>query len=162
MDVVAALVLLAVHTAFVWGYTGKFWGDVGRWSHEVERFARGEVPYRDFQWHFPPLALWIEGYAARLIGTGRTQLSIIATSISVVIVMAYVCYVREVLRRVDVAIVMAGLLMALAYVQTGGPHCSWERIARLPSSVQRCLPSKPRSSCGAWNVTIVRRAAHTA
>ncbi len=115
-----ALAVLGVHTLLVWGYTGQFWGDIGRWSHEVERFAHGELPYRDFQWHYPPLGIWVEGLAARLIGTDRTPLSIIATSLSVVIVVGYVYYARRVLRANDAVIAMSSVLLALAFVQSNG------------------------------------------
>lgn len=73
-DVLIALLLLTLHTIAVWSHISTFWGDIGRWSHEVERLALGELPYRDFQWHYPPLGLWVEGGLAALIGTERAHL----------------------------------------------------------------------------------------
>ncbi|MDZ4673278.1 MAG: hypothetical protein SGI84_02425, partial [Gemmatimonadota bacterium] len=95
-DLVVALALVVAHIIAVWGYTGLWWGDIGRWSHEVERFAAGELPYRDFQWHYPPLGLWVEGFAARLVGTDRDPLGAINAVLAILIVLAYVRYARQV------------------------------------------------------------------
>jgi len=119
-DMLAALLLLAVHVIAVWGYTGVFWGDIGRWSHEVERFAQGELPYRDFQWHYPPLGLWLEGGIARVIGTDRAQLSAITTGLTLIIALAAVRYSRLVLGRADVWFASVALLLAFAFAQTNG------------------------------------------
>jgi hypothetical protein len=112
--------VLALHTFHVWGYTGVFWGDIGRWSHEVERFASGELPYRDFQWHYPPLGLWVEGTLASVLGTNRLPLSLITISLATGIVSAFVYYSRDVLARVDVAVATICLVLALSYAQTNG------------------------------------------
>ncbi|MEO6445541.1 MAG: hypothetical protein ABIZ91_19910 [Gemmatimonadaceae bacterium] len=120
-DLTAALLLITLHIIAVWGYTGVFWGDIGRWSHEVERLAHGEMPYRDFQWHYPPLGLWLEAMAARVIGTDRAQLSAIASSFAVLIVLTSVRYARQVQQRTDAALVAVGLVLALAYAQRIGP-----------------------------------------
>ena len=104
----------------VWGYTGVFWGDIGRWSHEVERFAAGELPYRDYNWHYPPLGLWVEGGMARIFGAELTQLSLVSTALSAILVVAYVRFSREVLQRTDAWLVGVGLVLAVAYAQTMG------------------------------------------
>lgn len=114
------LTLLALHALHVWGYTGLFWGDIGRWSHEVERLASGELPYRDFQWHYPPLGLVVEGMLARIVGTDRTPVSFITTGLAAVLVVAFVKYAREVLGRADSALVAVGLVLAFAFAQTTG------------------------------------------
>jgi len=119
-DMVVALVLLAAHTVAIWGYSGLFWGDLGRWSHEVERFALGELPYRDFQWHFPPLAIWLIGGAARVSGTSRDAISVATSSVAVGIVMAFVGFVRRVLGRANSWFTGAALLLALSFVQRNG------------------------------------------
>ena len=51
--------LAILHAWAVWGYTGIFWGEHGRWLHAVARFAAGEVPYRDFFFVQPPLTLYL-------------------------------------------------------------------------------------------------------
>jgi hypothetical protein len=115
-----ALAVLAAHTLHVWGQSGIFWGDIGRWSHEVDRMAGGELPYRDFQWHYPPLGIWVEGALARIFGTDRTPLSLITTGIAGLLVAAFVGYARHVLNRADAAVVAVALVLALAYAQTNG------------------------------------------
>jgi hypothetical protein len=121
-DIVVALLVIVVHAVLVWGYTGTFWGDFGRWSYEVERFASGEVPYRDFQWHFPPLGIWVFGGAARLIGTDLLSLSIIATSVMVLFGVCYSNVARRVLGRADAPLLGVCLVLALAFAQqTGAP-----------------------------------------
>jgi len=115
-----SLALLAIHTVLVWGSTSLMWGDIGRWSHEVTRMAGGELPYRDFQWHYPPLGLWVEGFLARLIGTDHPNLSTITTAIAVPLVVGFVAYTRQVLGRADAAIVALGLVLAMAHAQTVG------------------------------------------
>ena len=120
VDVLVALLILGAHTYLVWGNTGIFWGDIGRWSHEVERFARGELPYRDFQWHYPPFGLWLEGGAARVLGTDRTPLTVITTSLALLLVVASVQFTRQVLDRTDAAVVAVSLVLAFAYAQTVG------------------------------------------
>jgi hypothetical protein len=119
-DTLVALGLLAVHIIAVLGYTGVFWGDIGRWSHEVERFATGETPYRDFQWHYPPLGLWVEGTAARFIGTDRAQLTAITGLLTLLLVLAAVRYGRVVLDRSDAWFGGVALVLALSYAQSNG------------------------------------------
>ena len=120
VDLTVALLLLAAHTLAIWGYTGVFWGDIGRWSHEVERFALGELPYRDFQWHYPPFGLWLEGGAARLLGTDLAQLSTITTTLAALLVVTFVYYSRDVLDRADAVVVAICVVLAFSYAQTVG------------------------------------------
>ena len=120
-DLVLALTLLAVHAMAVWGYTGVFRGDHGRWLHEVERFALGEVPYRDFQWHFPPLALWIVGGLARFVGTDLLPVYLITSVLAALLVAVVAFYFREVRSPSDTLLLAASILLAVTYVQTSGP-----------------------------------------
>ncbi|MCC6773581.1 MAG: hypothetical protein IT360_20525 [Gemmatimonadaceae bacterium] len=119
-DLVVAVLLLAAHTAAVWGHTGVFWGDIGRWSHEVERLALGELPYRDFQWHYPPFGLFVEGLAARIIGTDRTPLSIITTALAAMLVVASVFLSRRALGRHDTALSAIALILSCSFAPTVG------------------------------------------
>src|SRR5262245_4546883 len=73
-------ILAAVHAVLNWGYTGLFWGEHGRWLHEVSRYAAGEAVYRDFTWPGPPLGLWILGTVAKLAGSGLFTITL-ATSV---------------------------------------------------------------------------------
>jgi hypothetical protein len=121
LPVALALSLLAIHAWHVWGHTSLMWGDIGRWSHEVERFARGELPYRDFQWHYPPLGLWVEGLLARIVGTDHPDLTAIATALSMGVAAAAAIFARRTLQRTDVLLLGASLVLAFAYAQINGP-----------------------------------------
>ena len=120
VDLIIALALLAAHAVAVLGYTSLFWGDNGRWLHEVERFAFGELPYRDFQWHYPPLALWVVGTAARLLGTDLAPVFLITSALAGLLVVAVVHYDREALGRSDPWVTAVCLVFAFAYAQTAG------------------------------------------
>lgn len=114
------MAILLLHAWHVWGYTSLMWGDIGRWSHEVERLANGEIPYRDFQWHYPPLGLWVEGLLARVVGTDHPNLTAITTTLSVVIAAAAALFAQRVVERSDALLVAACLILAFAYAQTNG------------------------------------------
>ncbi len=43
-------------------------GDPAMWLFQVSRFARGETPYLDFSWNYPPLAVWLFGSVMRAFG----------------------------------------------------------------------------------------------
>lgn len=120
-----ALVLLAifalVHSWAVRGYTGVFWGVHGRWLHEVERFARGEVPYRDFTWDSPPLALWIVGGLARITSTGLATITAITTAISFVLLGAFFRLTSRVAPGTTLPAVLTGFVFAAAYANRLGP-----------------------------------------
>ncbi len=121
-DVLVALLMVVVHAILSLGYTGTFWGDFGRWSYEVQRFASGGLPYRDFQWHFPPLAIWLFGGAARIIGTSLSSLALISSTVMVVLSVCYAKVARRALGRVDAPLVAVCLLLGFAYSQPiGGP-----------------------------------------
>ncbi len=116
-----AVALLLLHAWHVWGHTSLMWGDIGRWSHEVERMANGELPYRDFQWHYPPLGLWVEGLLARVVGTDHPHLTAIATALAIVVAAAAARFAQRVLQRDDLLLVGASLVFAFAYAQANGP-----------------------------------------
>lgn len=97
------------------------WGDIGRWSHEVERLAGGELPYRDFQWHYPPLGLWVEGLLARIFGTDHGNLTAIATALSILVAVPAALFSQRVTARQDYLLVGASLILAFAYAQANGP-----------------------------------------
>ena len=114
--------LAVLHTVMVWGYTGLFWGEHGRWLHEVARYAAGEVPYRDFTWSGPPFALWVVGGAAKLLGTGLTPVTITMTLVFLGIVILYLQVLRQLLPDLVLAISLPAFLFAVAYAhRTGVP-----------------------------------------
>lgn len=115
------LALAIVHLVLVWGYVGQFWGDTGRWMHEINRFANGERLYLDFTWPFPPLAMWILGSAVKVVGTGVHQIWLVTSLVYFGIVALLLRYVYVVVPR-DMVLVtaVASLLGAIAYAQVGG------------------------------------------
>src|SRR5437870_3430213 len=44
------------------------WLDPAWWLQEMARFAQGQVPYRDYYWPYPPLAVFVFGIALRVLG----------------------------------------------------------------------------------------------
>src|SRR5512143_79379 len=110
----ALLTLLAFHTWATWGYTSSFYGSASSWMHEVERFASGEVPYRDFTWPFPPLAIWIVGGAARFLGTDVTALSAITLAVAILMYLAFHRVVSKVAPGVGTSAVVTAFVFSSA------------------------------------------------
>jgi hypothetical protein len=115
-ELVALLGLAGVHIVLAWGYTGTFWGDTGRWLGEIERFARGEVLYRDFHWVFPPLAMWIIGGFARLLGPDLAVIWTVTSVLFLLICLLWIVYARRLVTGWErPAVLLAGFLLAVAY-----------------------------------------------
>lgn len=114
-----ALTIALAHIFATWGHVESFWGDSGRWLHEVERYANGERVYRDFMWIFPPLAMWLVGGIARVAGP---ELNVILGVMSVVYLLIVVTWValaaRIVSPRMLPLTVVAGLLLSTAVAMT--------------------------------------------
>lgn len=114
------LFLSLTHVAATWGHIGLFWGDCGRWLHEVARFAQGETPYSDYYWAFPPFALWLLGGIARIFGSGVIVLWTTTSIVCVLIFLAYYGYVSLLVQRPFVPGVLAGgFLLSTAYANRG-------------------------------------------
>lgn len=110
------LALTATEAALVWGYTTTFWGDYGMWLHQMERYARGEVPYRDFYFAAPPLSIWLVGSLAKVVGTDLPSTFAITIAIFGAIMIAYWCYVVLLVpARLVPAVVLSGFFLAVAY-----------------------------------------------
>lgn len=50
------------------------WLDPARWMNEMSRVARGEMPYRDFSFQYPPFYGFFYGWLLRIFGIGFTTL----------------------------------------------------------------------------------------
>src|SRR5258708_3070824 len=76
---VAAIVLLcAIFTWLRWKKLDELlWGDPVHWLHEVSRVARGEIPYRDFSFQYPPFTAFFFGWGFRLFGITFTTAQIL-------------------------------------------------------------------------------------
>ncbi len=114
----ALLAAGAIHIGLTWGYQSLFWGDAGRWLHEVDRFASGQVLYRDFVWPFPPLALWVIGAVAWVLGS---TVEVIWSTTSVIFLVLLVLFHRYAARLVDRPLLpwllFAAFLLAVSLAQ---------------------------------------------
>lgn len=114
----AALAVVAAHTMLVWGYPSLWWGDYGRWLHELDRVAQGATFYRDIYWAFPPLAMWTVGGIARVIGSDVAQVWTVTALIAAAISLVYGAVVaRLVSGRTGVLVAATGMLLGAAYSQ---------------------------------------------
>ena len=67
--VAAILGLSAAAVVLMWTKVHSLiWFDPAWWLQEVFRFARGQVPNRDFCWQYPPLSIFVVGLALRWFG----------------------------------------------------------------------------------------------
>jgi hypothetical protein len=65
--------------------------DPGVWLEESLRFARGETPYRDFFWQYPPLGLAAIGYPLRFLGVSFSVAQTAMDVLSLGIVLLVFC-----------------------------------------------------------------------
>jgi hypothetical protein len=75
------------------------WGDPGRWLFEGYRIAAGEVPYRDFSWFYPPLALWVLGGTMKIFGVAFAAVQIFVDLASLAVVFLAYALIRPLLPR---------------------------------------------------------------
>lgn len=121
----AALSVLAVFLVFYFVFHGMYvnyiWGDFGRWHEEVRRFAQGEIPYRDFTWAFPPLAIYLYGSLAKVFGDSFLILRLISAAIFVLIALMLFLISRHcVPREILPLTVMACMTMGIGISNQGG------------------------------------------
>ena len=118
LAMLAALAVVLVHAAGVWGYPSLWWGDNGRWLHELDRVAHGAVFYRDIYWAFPPLAMWLLGGITRVVGSDLVQVWTLTTLVASAIALAYGAVVaRLVYGRLAVLVAVTGMMLGAAYAQ---------------------------------------------
>jgi len=65
--------------------------DPGVWLEEALRLARGETPYRDFFWQYPPLGLAVIGYPFRWLGASFSVAQAVLDLLSFAIVALVFC-----------------------------------------------------------------------
>jgi hypothetical protein len=115
-----AIAAIVIHIALSWGQMPVWWGDTGRWLHEVDRFAHGERLYADFYWPFPPLAMWIIGGLARIAGSDLLQIWTMTSVLSVAIALAWTRFaIRLTGDALALPFVAVVLPLGLAYSATG-------------------------------------------
>ncbi len=85
---VGIIVLCAVLIPLRWAKMDSLYNiDPSMWLAQIGRFAQGEIPYRDFSWNYPPLAIFLLGWLARAFGPtfGVIQAAMDVISIAVVL-----------------------------------------------------------------------------
>lgn len=113
--------LAGLYAITVWGHGSLFWGDHGRWLHEVERAARGEILYLDYTWPFPPLSLWLLSAWAMVFGSTLNAISYATAVVYFLIYLAFFGYVRLLIeRRLQPGLVFSGFLLSISIVYLGG------------------------------------------
>jgi hypothetical protein len=96
LDVAVLAIVSAVIAFLLWDkLPDLLYQDPPWWLQEIFRAARGQLPYRDFEWHFPPFAVMLYGYALRILGVRFAVVCGLMDIISFAIVFA--CY--SLLRR---------------------------------------------------------------
>jgi hypothetical protein len=86
-DAAVIALLCAVFMFLRWKKMGSLlWLDPARWLHEFSRIARGELPYRDFSFQYPPFAAFLYGWLLRWFGITFTTAQIVTDVIGVVLV----------------------------------------------------------------------------
>ncbi len=86
---IALLLLVAVvFTAANWLKLGSFWMDAPRSLFEMYRASRGEMPYREFTFPYPPLAAALCGFILRGFGATFTVVQVTFALLSLACVLA--------------------------------------------------------------------------
>lgn len=108
--------LFSLYLWLTWGFIAIWWGDYSRWLHEVSRIAAGEVPYRDFVWQYPPLAIYLFGAVAAAFGDGFNTIRTLAAAICLVIFVLYFLFIRGLVEKSLVApVFVSAFLLAVSY-----------------------------------------------
>jgi hypothetical protein len=85
--VVLLIVLTALAAYVKWGKLDSLlWQDPAWWLNEYGRYARGELPYRDFYWSYGPLSADLFAWAMRMFGARFTVIQTLLDLISASIV----------------------------------------------------------------------------
>ena len=73
--------------------------DPAWWLQETFRFAQGQVPYRDYFWPYPPLALLIFGGALRVAGAKFWVAQVLLDAFSLAVMLGIYFWSRRLLPR---------------------------------------------------------------
>jgi hypothetical protein len=79
-----------------WLKLGAFWGDAPRSLFEIYRVARGEGPYRDFSYPYPPFALALFGLVFHWLGATFLIAQLTLDVLSLACVFAFLALARGV------------------------------------------------------------------
>src|ERR1700730_10764581 len=112
------LALSLAYSAVAWGHIISISGDVSIWLHQVERFAHGEAPYRDYYWEYPPMAMWLLGGITKLLGPKLQVIWTATALIFLLICYGYYRYVSALLRKdLVLPVLLAGFFLSIPYAQ---------------------------------------------
>ena len=75
------------------------WLDPAHWLDEISRLARGELPYRDFSFQYPPFAVFLYGWLLRLFGIRFTTVQVITDIVDVAVIASCYALIRRLLPR---------------------------------------------------------------
>lgn len=104
-----ALAASALAAAALWNKANSFLlGDLPWWVSCVARYARGEMPYRDYQWSYPPLSLYLFGGAMQTFGERFWVLETLLCLLS----LAIVVLLWDLLRGLLPPALLAGALLS--------------------------------------------------
>lgn len=113
--------IAVAHVVLTWGHIEFVWGDTGLWLNEVDRYAHGEVVYRDYYWPFPPMAIWLIGGIARFTGSDTNAVWAVTASIFLLIAVEFFRFACKVLgSRVGPFVAIPAFLLAIAYARSQG------------------------------------------
>lgn len=115
-DLVCVLALCIVLAGLRWARLDSLVSaDPAMWLHQAWRASLGELPYRDFSWNYPPLAVFAFGWAFRLFGATFDVAQALTDVLSVAIVLAgYALLCRLAPRYVQ----LAGMFLLIAICAT--------------------------------------------
>jgi hypothetical protein len=111
-SLLALLIFCAAIIALRWSKMESLYNtDPVMWLSQIGRFARGEMPYRDFGYLYPPLTIFLFGWVAQLFGATFNVIQAFMDLICLVIVLLFWWLARRLLspstRLVSVAAVVA-------------------------------------------------------
>lgn len=134
---IALIALCLVLSALRWGKLDRLWGDSSRWLFEAYRMSRGEMPYRDFAWQYPPLALWIWGGSMALFGAKFAVAQVCADVFSGAIVLATWNLARRVVP--NTLAVAAAAALACAGASNAGNFALFSLLVYTPAILTAVL-----------------------
>lgn len=155
----AALAVVAAHTLLVWGYPSLWWGDYGRWLHELDRVAHGATPYRDIYWSFPPLAMWLLGGATRVIGSDLPQVWSLTALLAGAIALLYGAVVARVVPASwGIVVAATGMLLGVSFAQQASAPLSLGMYTPAAPVAVLCLLAQLLAFLGDWERPSLARA----
>src|SRR5258708_1148542 len=98
----AALVALVCGALITlrWKKMGSLlWLDPPPWLNEISRLARGELPYRDFSFQYPPFVVFLYGTILRSCGISFNTVQVITDIIDIGVVVAFYYLIRNLFPR---------------------------------------------------------------